>query len=393
MIPCFILHIYQKLYILLNHILPCMMKAFKFRLYPTATQAVQLNQHIGSCRFVYNWALDQKIKTYEQTGKSISRFDLNKKLPVLKASNEWLGEVNSQSLQGMTKQVESAFTRFFREKNGFPKFKSKKNPIQSFPVPQHYSVNFEKNTIKLPKIEPIKAVFHRKFEGELKTATVSRTCKGHYYISILVEDGNELPTKQKYSESTTVGLDVGIKDFAILSTGETIENPNYLKNSLNRLKVLQKRVSRKQNGSKNRVKAKHRLAVLHDKITNQRNDFQNKLSFKLISENQAIALETLNVKGMVKNHHLAQAISDSAWSSFVTKLEYKTEWYGKTILRIGQFEPSSKVCHVCGYHNSNLTLKDREWTCPDCKTKHDRDINAAINIKKFALIDQNLIGL
>ncbi|AKB51109.1 Mobile element protein [Methanosarcina barkeri str. Wiesmoor] len=370
-----------------------MMKAFKFRLYPTATQAVQLNQHIGSCRFVYNWALDQKIKTYEQTGKSISRFDLNKKLPVLKASNEWLGEVNSQSLQGMTKQVESAFTRFFREKNGFPKFKSKKNPIQSFPVPQHYSVDFEKNTIKLPKIEPIKAVFHRKFEGELKTATVSRTCKGHYYISILVEDGNELPTKQKYSESTTVGLDVGIKDFAILSTREKIENPNYLKNSLNRLKVLQKRVSRKQKGSKNRVKAKHRVAVLHDKITNQRNDFQNKLSFKLISENQAIALETLNVKGMVKNHHLAQAISDSAWSRFVTKLEYKAEWYGKTILRIGQFEPSSKVCHVCGYHNSDLTLKDREWTCPDCKTKHDRDINAAINIKKFALIDQNLIGL
>ena len=157
-----------------------MLKAFKYRLCPTTSQAAQLNQHIGSCRFVYNWALDQKIRTYEQTGKSVSRFDLNKMIPALKASNEWLGEVNSQSLQGMTKQVESAFTRFFREKNGFPKFKSKKNPIQSFPVPQHYTVNFENSTVKLPKIGEIKAVLHRRFEGELKTAMVSRSCKGHY---------------------------------------------------------------------------------------------------------------------------------------------------------------------------------------------------------------------
>jgi putative transposase len=312
-------------------------------------------------------ALDQKIKAYEQTGKSISRFDLNKMIPVLKTSNEWPGEVNSQSLQGMTKQVESAFTRFFRGTNGFPKFKSKKNPIQSFPVPQHYSVNFENNTIKLPKIGEIKAVLHRKFEGELKTATVSRTCKGHYYISILVEDGKELLVKQSFSESSTSGIDAGIKDFAVLSTGEKIENPTYLKSSFQRLKVLQKRLSRKQKGSKNRAKAKQRLAVLHDKITNQRNDFQNKLSFILVSENQAIALETLNVKGMVKNHHLAQAINDSVWSSFVTKLEYKAEWFGKTILKIGRFEPSSKLCNVCGYHNKELQLKDREWTCPDCK--------------------------
>ena len=159
------------------------------------------------------------------------------------------------------------------------------------------------------------------------------------------------------------------------------------------MKVLQKRVSRKVKGSKNREKSKKRLAVLHERITNQRNDFQHKLSFRLISENQAIAMETLNVKGMIKNHCLAQAISDSSWSSFVTKLEYKAEWLGKTILRIGQFEPSSKTCSVCGYHNSQLTLKDREWICPDCKTVHDRDINAAINIKKFSLVDQNLIGI
>ncbi|WP_292389357.1 IS200/IS605 family element RNA-guided endonuclease TnpB [Methanosarcina sp. UBA5] len=370
-----------------------MMKAYRFRLYPTVEQSKQLDQHIGSCRFVYNWALNKKIKTYEQTKKSISRFDLNKLMPSLKTENPWLADVNSQSLQGMTKQVESAFTRFFREKKGFPKFKSKKNPVQAFPIPQHYSVNFETCVVKLPKIGEIKAKLHRNFTGELKTATVSKICTGKYFISILVENNEELPVKQAFSESTTIGIDVGIKDFAVLSTGEKVENPKYLKNSLQRVKVLQKRVSRKQKGSKSREKAKQRLARLHEKITNQRNDFQNKVSFKLISENQAIALETLNVKVMQKNHHLAQAIGDSAWSSFVTKLEYKAEWYGKTILRIGQFEPSSKICNVCGYHKSDLTLKDREWTCPDCKTRHDRDINASINIKKFALIDQNLIGI
>ena len=370
-----------------------MMKAFKFRLYPTTTQADQLNQHIGSCRFVYNWALDQKTKTYEQTGKSISRFDLNKSIPTLKVQNPWLGEVNSQSLQGMTKQVESAFTKFFREKAGFPNFKSKKNPIQSFPVPQHYSVDFENSTVKLPKIGAIKAVLHRSFEGELKTATVSRSSTGKYYISILVENNEELPTKQVFSAFTTIGVDVGIKDFAALSTGEKIDNPKYLKNSLKRLKTLQRRVSKKVKGSKNRAKAKQRLAVIHEKITNQRNDFQSKLSFKLISENQAIALETLNVKGMVKNHCLSQSISDAGWSSFVSKLEYKADWLGKTILRIGRFEPSSKLCNVCGYRNSNLTLAMRDWQCPTCNTLHDRDINAAINIKKFSLIDQNLISV
>jgi len=370
-----------------------MLKAYKYKLEPTTEQKVLIEKHIGSCRYIYNWALSLKVKSYEETGKSLSQFDINKRITSLKVENKWLGEVNSQSLQGMTRNLESAFTRFFREKKGFPNYKSKKNPVQSFPVPQHYSVDFENNTVKLPKIGVVKAELHRVFEGKLKTATISKSRTGKYYISILVDNGKELPAKQPFTEVTTIGVDVGIKDFAVLSTGEKIENPKCLKSSLKRLKVLQKRVSRKQKGSKNREKAKQRLAVLHDKITNQRNDFQNKLSFRLVSENQAIALETLNVKGMIKNHHLAQAISDSAWSSFVIKLEYKAEWFGKTILRIGQFEPSSKVCNVCGYHKSDLTLKDREWTCPDCKTKHDRDINAAINIKKFALINQNLIGV
>jgi putative transposase len=368
-----------------------MLKAYKYRLKPTKKQKSLIDKHIGCCRLVYNWALEQKIKTYEQTGKSINHMGLDKLLPALKTEKDFLKETNSQSLQGMTKHVDAAFVRFFREKNGFPKFKSKKNPIQSFPVPQHYTVDFENSTVKLPKIGKVEVIFHRTFEGTLRTATVSRSCLGKYYISILVEDGKELPITQKYSDSTTVGIDVGIKDFAVVSTGKKIENPKYLKNSLKRLKCLQKRVSKKQKGSNRRNKARILLSKIHEKISNQRNNFQHQISSKLISENQAIALETLNVKGMVKSHCLAQSISDAGWSSFVSKLEYKATWFGKTILRIGRFEPSSKLCSVCGYHNKELTLKDREWICPDCKTPHDRDINAAINIKKFSLLDQNLI--
>lgn len=369
-----------------------MLKAYKYRIYPLKDQEEYFNLHFGACRFVYNWALEQKIKTYEQNKKSISRFDLQKILVhEVKPSNDWIKKANSQSLLSSLVNVESAFTKFFREKTGFPKFKSKKNSIQAFQLPQHYTVDFDRNVVKLPKMGEVEAVLHRKFEGTPKTATISRSSTGKYFISILVDDGKKFPDKQQFSESSTIGIDVGIKDFAILSNGEKVENPKYLLNSLKRLKCLQKRVSKKVKGSKNRNKARQHLSKIHEIISNQRNNFQHQISSKLISENQAIALETLNVKGMVKNHCLAQSISDAGWSSFVTKLEYKAEWLGKTILRIGRFEPSSKICNVCGHYNSNLTLKDREWICPDCKTLHDRDINAAINIKKFSLQDQNLI--
>jgi putative transposase len=369
-----------------------MLRAYKYRIYPNKNQKEMIKVHFGACRFVYNWALEQKIKNYEQSKKSISRFDLQHLLVhEVKPANIWLKAVNSQSLLASLVNVESAFTKFFREKIGFPNFKSRKNPVQSFQLPQHYTVDFDSNIIKLPKIGEVKAVFHRRFEGVMKTVTISRSRIGKYFISILVDDGKELSDKQKISESNTIGIDVGIKDFAILSNGEKIENPKYLKNSLKRMKCLQKRVSKKVVGSNNRNKARRHLSKIHETVSNQRNNFQHQLSFRLTSENQAISLETLNVKGMVKNHCLAQSISDAGWSSFVSKLEYKAEWLGKTILRIGRFEPSSKICNICGYYNSNLTLKDREWVCPDCKTKHDRDINAAINIKKFSLQDQNLI--
>ncbi len=371
----------------------CMLKAYKYRLYPTKEQKESFFHHFGACRFVYNWALENKVKSYEQNGKSVSRFTLNKMITELKEEHTWLKNVNSQSLQGATLNLETAFTKFFREKKGFPNFKSKKNPVQSFSVPQFYEVDFDNNKVKLPKIGWIKTKLHRKFKGIEKTATLSRTPTGKYYISILVDDEQETPVKSLFNEKVTVGIDIGIKDFAVLSNGEKIDNPKYLKTSMQRLNVLQRRMSRKQKGSKNRAKAKNAVSKLHEKISNQRNDFQHKLSSKLIGENQALALETLNVSGMLNNHCLALHIADASWSSFVTKLEYKAEWFGKTILRIGQFEPSTKICNVCGYYNKNLTLADREWQCPDCKTNHDRDINAAINIKKFALNKQNLIGI
>ncbi len=224
-----------------------MLKAYRYRIYPNKDQKEMIKVNFRACRFVYNWALEQKIKTYEQTKNSISRFDLQKILVhEIKPSNECLKKANSQALLACLVNVESAFTKFFREKTGFPKFKSKKNPFQSFQMPQHYTVDFDRNIINLPKIGEVKAVLHRRFEGEMKTATISRSSAEEYFMSILVDDGKELPEKQVISESTTVGIDVGIKDFAVFSTGEKIENPKYLKNSIKRLKVLQKRVARKK---------------------------------------------------------------------------------------------------------------------------------------------------
>ena len=370
-----------------------MLKSYRYRMYPDAAQREMFLKHFGACRFVYNWSLEQKIKAYESDGTSLSCYDLSNMLPELKRENGWLKEVNSQSLQQTQKRLDSAFKRFFREKNGFPKFKSRKSPLQSLQVPQHYVVDFDANQIRLPKIGWVKTTLHRLFEGVLKTATVSMTTTGKFFISILVDDGKETPIKEPFGHDSTLGLDVGIKDFVTMSNGNKVDNPKFLKSSLQRLKVLQRRVSQKKKGSKNRDKAKYQVALQHEKITNQRKDFLHKLTTKLVSENQAIAIETLNVTGMMKNHCLAQAIGDVSWSEFFRQLEYKCEWYGKTLLRIGQFEPSSKICSVCGSINHSLKLSDREWTCAGCGTLHDRDINASINIKKFALQAQNLIGV
>jgi putative transposase len=360
-------------------------------MYPNKEQIKMIWKHIGTCRFLYNLSLEEKMRAYQAENKSLTMFDLNNMIPELKKQYEWMSETNSQSLQAVNRNVETAFKNFFRKKADFPKFKSKKNPVQSFQIPQHYEVKLTENKVKLPKLGTVKAIISRKFTGTLKIATVSATKTGKYYISVLVDDGLKEPEPAPFDSKSTVGIDVGLTSFLITSDSNKVDNPRYLKDSLARLKHLQRSVSRKVKGSANRRKAVLKVARLHEQIGNQRSDFLHKHSYAIVSENQAIAVETLNVAGMLKNHKLARSISDVGWSEFFRQLEYKCKWYGKTLLKIGRFEPSSKLCSVCGYINHDLTLKDREWTCPDCGTSHDRDINAATNIKKMALQAQNLL--
>ena len=354
-----------------------MFKAFKYRLYPTEPQKELIAKHIGSSRFVYNLALETKNAAYISAKHNYSAFDLVKQLPELKKELPWLKEVNSQSLQQAIQNMDIAFKKFFKGA-GFPKFKSKRGR-QSFSIPQNVIV--ENNILIIPKFtEGIKMSLHRPTKGTIKSATISVTPTGKYFVSILCDTKEELPDKTPIKESTTIGIDLGIKDFAITSEGEVFENPKCLRKAQSKLKYVQRKYS-KHKGKR----TKQRLALLHEKVVNKRKDFLHKVSTQLIRENQTICLETLAVKNMVKNHNLAQAISDVSWSTFVTMLEYKADWYGKNILRIGQFSPSSKTCSNCGTINKELQLKDREWTCSSCSTVLDRDVNAACNIKSFAL--------
>jgi len=366
-----------------------MLQAYKYRLYPNAIQKESIEKHIGACRFVYNLFLEKKIKHYTEHGKTLSCFALNKMLPALKIEFPFLQEVHSQPLQMASRNLDNAFTRFFREKKGFPKFKSKKNPVQSFQYPQGVKVRWESGKVYLPKVGRVKCKLHRFFEGDIKTCTVSRTSTGKYFVSILVDDKEPVPEIQSFNSEHTIGIDVGLKHFATLSDGTKVENPRLFKKSSEKLKKLQQSLSRKVKGSNNYKKAKLKVAKCHEAVANQRSDFLHKLSFTLVSENQALAIEDLNVSGMVKNRRLAKHISDASWSEFRRQLDYKCKKYGKTLLIIGRFEPSSKICNHCGYHNKELKLGERMWVCPNCGSELDRDVNAAINIKCFALLKQN----
>jgi putative transposase len=364
-------------------------RAYKYRLYPNNAQKTLFAKHFGCCRWIYNWALNRKIQTYQLTKKSIHRYKLNVELPKLKKAEDtaWLSEVNSQSLQQELIYLELAYARFFREKKGFPKFKSK-HGHQSFGCPQGVKVG--KSDISFPKIGSVKAVISRTFKGKIKTVTVSMTPTGKYFASVLVDDGKELPITKKYSEKTTVGIDLGLTHFATLSTGEKIANPRHLKQNLARLKREQRRLSRRVKGSNRRNKQRIKVARIHERVANIRQDFLHKLSTRLVSENQALAFETLNITGMLRNHKLARHIADAGWNTFVQFSAYKLLWNGKTMLRIGRFDPSSKLCD-CGEINRELKLSDRAWTCGKCNRTHDRDIQAARNIKRLALHPKNFV--
>ena len=369
-------------------------RAYKYRLYPNKQQEVLLAKHFGCCRFIYNYALDKKVKAYQKDKTNLSRFDIQADLPKMKKSEEyhWLSEVNSLSLQAALANLDSAFVKFFREKKGFPNFKSKKASKQSFSIPQNTRVKFDEGRVYIPKFRKgIKARFHRKFEGLVKTSVITRTSTGKYYISILVEVNEVDAAPKPISENKAVGIDLGIKTFAVLSDGTEIQNHKYLKRSIKKVKRLQRSLSKKAKGSKNREKARLRLARAHERVCNQRNDFLHQVTHRLVANYDTICLETLSASNMVKNHRLAQALEDIAINRFNTLLEYKAKKHGVNILRIGRFEPSSKMC-TCGYINHNLTLSMRRWKCPFCGAVHDRDLLAANNIKRFAFNKLNTAG-
>ncbi len=350
------------------------------------------NEHFGACRFVYNWGLQLKTETYQQASKTLSYYDLNNLLPKLKTEHVWLKNVNSQSIQSALKNLESAYTKFFREKKGFPKFKSRHNPKQSFQCPQHCSVDWESGTLSIPKIKGIKAKLHRKFDGQIKTVTISKNCVGHYYASILVENNESLPPKAALKAKNAVGIDVGLSRFLTASDGMIVENPKFLRKSEKRLAYEQYRLSKMKKGSAGRAKQKKRIARIHERVTNQRRDFLHKVTKKLVGESQAttFCIEDLSIKNMQKNRCLAKSIADVSWGMFFDFLKYKCEWNGKNLLDIGRFEPSSKMCSACGAVNKELKLSDRTWTC-SCGASHDRDRNAAENIRRMAFQKQNLI--
>jgi putative transposase len=415
------------------------LKAFRYRISPTSEQEILINKHIGSARFVYNLALETKSAAWAGNRVTLNCFDLIKQLPDLKEECTWLKEINSQSLQQPIRNLDNAFTRFFKGHGNFPKFKKKSNG-GSFNIPQNVTLEGEK--LIIPKFKKgIGIVLHRPIKGAIRQATISRTPTGKYFVSILCETGEAIKAKAKIKEDTTIGIDLGIKTYIVASDGKEFDNPKFLRKAQSRLKFVQRKLSKARNKKSltslkekdflkrkyskrepelitpSRVftftnvngspdfclkselapntdnanilkigkRTKHRLAILHEKVANQRKDFLHKTSTQLIRENQSVAIEDLAVSNMVRNHKLAQSVSDAGWSMFVTMLEYKAEWYGKNILKIGRFEPSSKLHNTCGHINKDLTLSDREWICPKCGEVVLRDMNAAVNIKSFAL--------
>ena len=359
-------------------------------------QAQQMSQIIGNVRYVYNWALETRSKEYQQTGKSPSSFELMRRLTILKkdGNHEWLSLAPVHALQKSILRLDCSFKSFFSKKGKYPKFKSRRDMKQSFQIPDKdlIKVDYDNWQVKIPKLHWISFNKDRKIEGEILQATVSRLSTGKHFISIMVDDGKPTPKKKRYTEKNSVGIDVGLKSFAVLSDGEVIENPKHLEQKLKMLRVEQRRLQRKTKGGKNREKQRLVVAKLHDKISNQRMDFIHKLSTAIAKQYVGVCVEDLNIEGMMQNHKLSRHIGQAGWYEFKQFLKYKLEWEGGTLVEIGRFEPSSKMCNKCGWIKKDLKLSDREWKCESCQTDHDRDINAAMNIKLFGLRTQPFGG-
>ena len=351
-------------------------KTYKFRLYPNKEQEKMLANYFGSVRFVYNHFLAKRKEQYEQTRKSSNYYEQAKELTAMKKTEafSWLKEINSQTLQHALRHLETAYVNFFKGRTRFPRFHSKKHG-GSFAVPQYFKV--EGNRIFIPKFKGgIRFAKSQDVLGELRNMTVSVTPGGKYYVCIMahVEVGDLEKT------NLSVGIDLGLKDFVITSNGDRYSSNKFIKKYSKKLATMQKHLSRKKKGSGSWNRQRIKVARLQEKITSCRNDKLHKISVELIRRYDVVCCEDLNVKGMVKNHHLAKAVSDASWGTFVTMLEYKAKWYGKELVKIGRFYPSSKTCHHCGHVKEDLSLEDRYYTCPNCGELIDRDLNAAKNI-------------
>jgi transposase, IS605 OrfB family, central region len=357
-----------------------MLKAFKYRIYPTSEQSILLAKSFGCTRWFYNYALNLTSQTYKQTGKGLSRNEIIKLLPSLKKEYEWLTEAPSQALQQAALNLSSAFLNFFEGRAKYPNFKKKQNR-QSIRFPQ--GCKLKDDTLKLPKIGDVHCKVSRQPEGTLKSVTVSVNPSGEYLAACLYDDGKDLP--EKSSEGKAIGIDVGLTHYAITSDGTKHGNPKYYRKYEKKLAKRQKQLSRKLKGSSNRHKARIKFAKVHAKIVRCREDFLHKLSRKLVDENQVIVVENLAVRNMVKNHKLAKSISDAGWGQFCTMLKYKSEWSGKTYIEVDRFYPSSQTCNNCLHRVDNLSLDIRSWQCLKCGENHDRDINAAKNIRDEGL--------
>ena len=366
-----------------------MEKCYKFRIYPNAEQREIMSKIFGCCRFVYNRFLAERIEMYKAEQKTVSRFEQSGKLTELKKELEWLKEAESTALQTVLQNLDSAYQNFFRRVKGgekinsanfgFPKFKSKRDSRKSYKSKTvGKNIEIYEKSIKLPKVGLVECRVSKQVEGRIISATVSQNPSGKYFVSVACTDVEIEPLEKT---EAIAGIDVGIKEFAVTSDGTKIENHKYLSKSEKKLIREQRRLSRKPKGSQNRNKARIKIARIHEKVTNQRTDFLHKTTTTLVKSYDMISVESLKIKNMIKNRNLAKSISDVSWGEFVRQLEYKCEWYGKTLVKIPTFFASSQMCHVCGFQN--IVVKDlavRSWVCPNCGANHDRDINAAVNI-------------